>query len=129
MHSNDWFSHQKESGDDDLTEHELQGCQLIREYLLSRLDLLIHQRLSWYSTINSLKYLFHHMKCGILVSIRSNKLVAFCPFVNREYENNWHDVLRVEGNSLEVYYDRKSMFHREENVMDKSKWFVNDVNE
>ena len=29
------------------------------------------------------------MRCGIYVCIRGRKLVAFVPFVNREYRNNW----------------------------------------
>ena len=124
MQSLAWFSQQKANGDTELTDRELTGCQLIQEYLTSRLALPIHQRLSSYSTINTLKYLFHHMKCGILICIRNNKLVVFSPFVNKDYENNWSDILRLEGGSSDVYYEKKSKFYREENVMEKSKWLV-----
>lgn len=105
-----------------LSEQEVKGCQMIHSYLQSRLLLPIHQRLSSYSTLNTLKYLFHHMKFGILVSIRNNQLVVFCPFVNRDYENNWSEVLRVDGESVEAYYANKAKYYREESVMDMSKW-------
>ena len=67
----------------------------VHQYLLSRLNLPIHRRLDMHSTLNTLKYLFHHMRCGILVMIRNNEVVVFCPFVNRDYRNNWKDVQRI----------------------------------
>ena len=63
----------------------------VYDYLKSRLDLPIHSIMNSTSTINTLTYLFNHMKCGILVMIRDNKLVLFCPFVNKDYTNNWGD--------------------------------------
>lgn len=65
------------------------------------------------------------MRCGILVSIRNNQLVLFCPFVNREYENTWASSLRVEGDSLDQYYGKKTEFYREENVIDMKHWWAN----
>ena len=62
---------------------------LIYDYLISRLNLSIHKELSSKSTMNTLKYMFYHMKCGIFVMIRNNKVVIFCPFVNRDYKNTW----------------------------------------
>jgi len=62
---------------------------LIYDYLLSRLNLSIHKELSIKSTMNTLKYMFYHMKCGIFVMIRDNKVVIFCPFVNKDYKNTW----------------------------------------
>ena len=53
---------------------------------------------------------------------RNNSLVVFCPFVNRDYENNWEDTLRVEGESLEAYYDKKGSQYRDEEIIVKSKW-------
>lgn len=35
------------------------------------------------------RYLFHHMRCGILVVIRDKKLVVFAPFANKDYTNDW----------------------------------------
>lgn len=36
-----------------------------------------------------IRYLFHHMRCGILVVIRDKKLVVFAPFANKDYTNDW----------------------------------------
>lgn len=35
------------------------------------------------------RYLFHHMRCGILVVIRNKRLVVFAPFANKDYTNDW----------------------------------------
>jgi hypothetical protein len=107
---------------DDSTEEEFAG---IKAYLQGRLNLSIHRTLTSYSTLNTLKYLFYHMRCGILVSIRQNQLVLFCPFVNRDYENSWSDSLQLEGDSLDHYYSAKNQFYREENIIDKKNWWAN----
>jgi len=92
-----------------------------------RLDLPFHKCLTPASTMNTLKYLFFHMKCGIYVMIRDGKLRIFCPFVNSEYRNVWGDVIRVEGSDdLGRYYADKRKFYRKENVeYDRSKWWAN----
>jgi hypothetical protein len=139
MHSATWTPPHTHSDDDDddvskgegegdlsssgatMSTRELRGCELIRQYLSSRLSLPVHQRLSHYSTMHTLKYLFYHMKCGILVSIRNNQLAVFCPFVNRDYENNWHDILDIDG-TIEAYYLSKSRHYRDEAIIEKSRW-------
>jgi hypothetical protein len=92
-----------------------------------RLDLPFHRCLTPVSTMNTLKYLFYHMKCGIYVMIRNRKLRIFAPFVNSDYRNTWGDVIKLEGDgSLDTYYTRKAGLYREENVeKDKFKWWAN----
>lgn len=92
-----------------------------------RLDLPFHRCLNPVSTINTLKYLFYHMKCGIYVMIRNRKLHIFAPFVNSNYRNTWGDRITLEGDgSLDTYYTRKAGLYREENVeKDKYKWWAN----
>ena len=75
----------------------------VYDYLKSRLDLPIHSIMNSTSTINTLTYLFNHMKCGILVMIRDNKLVLFCPFVNKDYTNNWGDFPSIGTTASYVY--------------------------
>ncbi len=58
-----------------------------------RLNLPIHRCTTPTSTMNTLKYLFYHMKCGIFVMIRYSKLRIFAPFVNSDYRNTWGDKL------------------------------------
>jgi hypothetical protein len=64
-----------------------------------RLDLPIHKCTTTASTLNTLKYLFFHMKCGIFVMIRNGKLRIFAPFVNSNYRNTWGDVIKLEGDN------------------------------
>jgi hypothetical protein len=92
-----------------------------------RLDQPIHKCTTPVSTMNTLKYLFFHMKCGIFVMIRDGKLRIFAPFVNSDYRNTWGDKLRLEGDgSLDSYYTKKAGLYREENIeKDKFKWWAN----
>jgi hypothetical protein len=102
------------------------GMKVYRK-LISRLDLSVHRMMTSYSTMNTLKYLFYHMKCGIYVMIRNNQVVIFCPFVNRLYQNNWGNALQLDSanNSLKTYYQEKLKHYREENILDPSNWWAN----
>ena len=65
--------------------------------------------------MNTLKYLFYHMKCGIFVMIRGGQLRIFSSFVNKDYRNTWGDVINLEGdNTIESYYMQKEDLSREE---------------
>jgi hypothetical protein len=92
-----------------------------------RLNLPIHRCCTTESTMNTLKYLFFHMKCGIFVMIRDGKLRIFAPFVNKDYRNSWGDRLKLEGDeSLDSYYSQKAGHYREESIeRDRSKWWAN----
>jgi hypothetical protein len=95
--------------------------------IAERLDVPFHRCLTPNSTINTMKYLFHHMKCGIYVMIHNRQLRIFAPFVNTEFRNVWSNDLRLEGNgSLDSYYTQKSGLYREEQIEpDRSKWWAN----
>ena len=99
----------------------------VYNYLSSRMNLPIHQSLSYYSTINTLNYLFYHMRCGILVMIRNGQLVVFCPFVNRDYRNKWSTELKLDchDNDVHTYYSDKGTADRENYISDKSQWWAN----
>jgi len=92
-----------------------------------RLNLPIHRCTTPASTMNTLKYLFYHMKCGIFVMIRDGKLRIFAPFVNSDYRNTWSENLTLEGDgSLDTYYTKKSGLYRDEEIeKDKTKWWAN----
>ena len=92
-----------------------------------RLDLPIHRATTPESTMNTMKYLFYHMKCGIFVMVRNGKLRIFAPFVNSDYRNTWGDQLKIDGDgSLDTYYSQKAGLYREEQIeKDKSKWWAN----
>jgi hypothetical protein len=95
--------------------------------IAQRLDVPFHRCLTPNSSLNTLKYLFYHMKCGIFVMIRNNKLRIFAPFVNTEFRNVWSNFLRIEGDgSLDSYYTQKSGLYREEQIEpDRTKWWAN----
>ena len=107
--------------------YEIEEAYNVAKDINFRLDLPFHRCLTPASTINTLKYLFFHMKCGIYVMIRGGKLRIFAPFVNSDYRNTWGDKLTLEGDgSLDTYYTRKAGLYREENVdKDKFKWWAN----
>lgn len=80
------------------------------------------------STINTLKYLFHHMRCGIFVMIRRRRVVLFVPFANKDYENNWGDNIEFDSSdgSMYQYYREKQNYYRRENIIkDSRKWWAN----
>lgn len=107
--------------------YEEEDAKTVTEAINFRLEQPIHKCTTTESTMNTLKYLFLHMKCGIFVMIRDGKLRIFAPFVNSEYRNTWGDKLKLEGDgSLDSYYTQKAGLYREENVeKDKSKWWAN----
>ncbi|OQS01999.1 hypothetical protein THRCLA_05599 [Thraustotheca clavata] len=93
-----------------------------------RTQLPFHRETNRESTIHTLKYLFFHMRCGILVMIRSGKVVLFAPFVNKDYENNWADFLKFDSSdgTYNAYYEEKRNHYRRENIIpDIRKWWAN----
>ncbi|CAM9647333.1 unnamed protein product, partial [Hapterophycus canaliculatus] len=64
------------------------------------------------STENTLRYLFHHMRCGILVVIRDKRLAVFAPFANKDYTNDWDGALGVKEENLPDYYRKKEESYR-----------------
>ncbi|KAH9250060.1 hypothetical protein BASA81_012106 [Batrachochytrium salamandrivorans] len=98
-------------------EHELEW----------RLQLPHHVKLSRVSSMNSLKYAFHQMRCGILVQLRNNAVYTFAPFVNDKYTNSWGDKLETDfGKDFGAYYKEKLKHYRPENVLpDRCNWWAN----
>ncbi len=82
--------------------------------LRSRLDLPFHAKLNDFSVGHTLSYLWNHMKCGVYVKIRQNRLAMFVPFHNLEYKNAWTKAAEKHlpgskefGQTLEDYYAEK----------------------
>lgn len=107
--------------------YETEEAKEVTNAIKFRMEQPIHKCTTTESTMNTLKYLFFHMKCGIFVMIRDGKLRIFAPFVNSDYKNTWGDKLTLEGDgSLDTYYTKKAGLYREENVeKDKTKWWAN----
>lgn len=137
-------------GNSDGSNHSMQNAENLRfhmyDYILSRLNLPIHRFLSDDSRWNTLRYTFNHMKCGIYVKIRNNQVVLFVPFVNKDYQNDWSDVLKIDSSdgSVRAYTREKAEYIREdsqkakdrrekgrryrfdeEKLIDKTQWWAN----
>lgn len=97
--------------------------------LRSRTRLPVHEAATDESTINSLRYLFFHMRCGIFVALRRSKVRMFVPFVNKDYSNNWGETLKLEKNlTVDEYYHAKRVKAgrvRERPLKDKRMWWAN----
>lgn len=101
----------------------------IAEQIIQRLELPFYRELSENSITNMLQYLFYHMRCGIFVSIKNNRLHMFVPFANNNYKNNWKGKGRFDewsqGMDLKRYYEEKEEIFRRENVLPIEQWWAN----
>lgn len=103
----------------------------VRRSLLERLDLPFHAEMTDASVMNTLKYLFFHMKCGIYVMIRGGRLRIFAPFTNSSYRNKWGGALSLctdDGSgSLASYEGEKAKYypHEENYLEDRNAWWAN----
>ncbi|DBA01658.1 TPA: hypothetical protein N0F65_010309 [Lagenidium giganteum] len=100
----------------------------VAEGINERLNLPFHRQTTRESTLNTLKYLFFHMRCGIFVMIRHRQVVMFVPFANKDYENNWGEQIRFDcsNGQMAQYYREKQKFYRRENIIpNPSKWWAN----
>ncbi|CAI5736565.1 unnamed protein product [Peronospora destructor] len=93
-----------------------------------RVNMPFHQQTNRESTINTLYYLFYHMRCGIFVMIRRRRVVIFAPFTNKDYVNNWGQNVTFDSSdgSMFAYYREKQLYYRRENIIpDVNKWWAN----
>jgi hypothetical protein len=142
---------------DDTSEnrYERSEARPVVEDIKQRLNVPFHRCITEESVMNTLKYLFFHMRCGIYVMIRNGELRIFCPFVNKDYRNTWSDHLQVKGGKkrkreeevlsendslskdnklqevemnrvLDSYYAEKETEHPKEDIdYDLTKWWAN----
>jgi len=80
--------------------------------------------------LNTLKFLFYHLRCGIYCRIEDNKVKQFIIFVNKDYENNWSQYLTFEGENgelvdIDTYYRNKQKYYRKENILPIKNWWLN----
>lgn len=95
------------------------------------LDAPVHAQLSSNpdAVLNTLRYLFFHTRCGVLVSVRKNAVALFAPFANAGYVNTWHSRVRFADGSPDVgtYARAKSRSTRRdvEPMLPVSQWWLN----
>lgn len=49
----------------------------------------LHDRVEAQRPLNTLRYMYYHMRCGIVTVIRQSRVVLFAPFANEFYRNTW----------------------------------------
>ncbi|CEP00782.1 hypothetical protein PBRA_008094 [Plasmodiophora brassicae] len=101
----------------------------IAENLRRRLRLPFFMRRSECDAMeNTLRYLLHHMRCGVYVRIQCNRLAMFVPFVNTEYRNPWSSQLKWDPRfrTLDEYLDEwQRLYHKIDIIGDPSRWWAN----
>ena len=80
--------------------------------------------------LQTLKYLYDWCRCGIYVRIQNGSLVMFCPFVNPQFVNDWHDDLKWVVNNRECtmseYLDAKQQLTGvREKIIHPKNWWAN----
>ncbi|GMI08472.1 hypothetical protein TrLO_g4660 [Triparma laevis f. longispina] len=98
----------------------------VHEETTFRLNLPFHKHTNPVSTLNTLRYLFYHMKCGIFCMVKNGELRIFSSFVNKDYRNTWGDRIKVMGDDenktlTEYYTQKEAAGSRHENI-DENRW-------
>ena len=99
----------------------------VKNFIEEKYDKITNKNILQDSVLHTLSYIYNHLRAGIFVMIRSNKLVMFVPFVNNKYKNNWYKnfTQKIEYGNLKKYYAKKRRYYRKENIMDISQWWAN----
>jgi len=102
-------------------------CEGLRQYQNQVQSLVASYGKGEDGVLNTLRYMFQHMRCGILVSIRAGGLFLFCPFANVRYQNTWHHKLVFSGGSEDLYVAEKSRLTRKrpEPWIPRLQWWMN----
>ena len=76
---------------------------------------------------NTLCYLFFHMRCAIYCRVENKQLVAFHPFANRNYVNNWPKPLQFRNYQSKDVFLRAyaNMYRPEKTIVNEGKWWAN----
>ena len=96
--------------------------------MLKELELDIYQDLTRKDVINTFNYMFYHIRIGIFVYIKNNKLHYFIPFVNQNYKNNFSSYLKFKNNMNDKQYIKnKQQYLKKGDTIEKDilKWSAN----
>lgn len=107
----------------------------IELYIKTLLNNNIYSNLSKQTTINTLNYLFFHLRNSIYVEIRNNKVKLFQPFANAFYKNNWsHNIKVCDFNKNHktiinnfINYKKKYFKIYQKYLMNKELWWSNNI--
>ena len=89
----------------------------------------IYQHLNRQAIVDTFNYLFYHIRMGIFVYVKNNKLHHFIPFQNLNYKNNWSSSIKFKKDmSFDDYYKQKEKYLRRKDdglEKDTTKWSSN----
>lgn len=75
---------------------------------------------------NTLKYIFYKVGVGLFVQIKSNKIDKFVIFNNVNFENEFHDQIKLKEGDIEKYFIARGDKHKVKGLMkDKRRWRAN----
>lgn len=89
----------------------------------------IYKNLKRKSIIDTFNYMFYHIRMGIYVYIKNNRLHHFIPFQNLNYKNNWSSKIKFKKNMTfdEYYKEKEKYLKKKDNSLetDITKWSAN----
>lgn len=75
---------------------------------------------------NTLKYIFYKVGVGLFVEIKRNKIEKFIIFNNVNFENEFHEKIKLKEGDIEKYYISRGDKHKVKGLIkDKRKWRAN----
>lgn len=80
-----------------------------------RLRYPLYQNIDKDAVIHTIEYVFYKIRSGIFVHISNNQLVAFLPFANQRFQNNWSSNIHLYGskrNNVHEYIQTKKKYFR-----------------
>ena len=104
---------------------------LKKEYLEinTRLKNNLYKNLNNQSCINTLHYIYHKIRSGIFVKIQNNQLVAFIPFANKEFRNNWkYNIKLYTENYNSRFSSLQNFIHTKKKYLKQYKNYIKDIN-
>lgn len=115
---------------DNIVTTNIKSKKKLYQVVINRLKLPMYQSLQHNSVVHTLKYIFFKIRSAIFVKIHNNQLVAFIPFANKYYKNNWSANISYYGsknNTLKEYIQHKRKYFRYTSnyIRDKKYWWAN----
>lgn len=96
----------------------------LNSIIIDKLKFKIYKSFNYKTTINTIKYIFFHIRNAIYINIQDNELIQFIPFANKNYKNNWSDNIKFDYvNNLKDYI--KIKHSKQRYINNKAYWWLN----